>query len=386
MISQKEEVVFAMVAGEMSGDNLGADLIKALRQHYPRACFTGIGGPKMIAEGFKTLYPLEKLSVMGIVETFSHIGELIRIRRSLYKKFSTHKPTAFIGIDAPDFNLGLEAKLKKTAVTTFHYVSPSVWAWRQKRIFKIRDAVDHMLVLLPFEVDIYKQHNIPVTFIGHPLADEIPLKPDITSAKHALGYTANDIVIGLLPGSRAQEVKRLAPLFIESAKKMLHKKANLHFIIPAANKHRYQQIQEILASFPDISIKLIQDCSHQVMEAADVLLLASGTVTLEGMLYKKPMVVSYKLPWITWKIATYLVKSPWCALPNILAQKTIVPEILQDAATAEHLADETLKQLDHHLENSVEKIFYHWHNLLKKNASQCAAATIHNVIQQKRLA
>ncbi len=377
-----ETITFAMVVGEMSGDILGAELIKALRHYYPDAGFTGIGGPHMIAEGFKTLYPMERLSVMGIFEVFGRISELIKIRRSLYKKFSTEKPVAFIGIDAPDFNLGLEAKLKKAAVTTFHYVSPSVWAWREKRIFKIRDAVNHMLLILPFEQAIYKKHNIASTFTGHPLADKIPLKPNVTAAKCALGYAPDDIVVALLPGSREQEINRLAPLFLEAAKKMSLKKPGLHFIVPAANQHRYQQLQKVLVDFSDLRVKLTQGNSYEVMEAADVLLLASGTVALEGMLYKKPMVVSYKLPWITWKIANYLVKTPWCSLPNILAQKTIIPEILQDEATPQRLADETLKQLEH-LTEETKKIFYQLHLCLKKNAGLCAAEAIYNVIRQQ---
>lgn len=385
MISQESEVVFAMVAGEISGDILGADLIKALRQYYPNAYFTGIGGPRMIAENFKTLYSMEKLSVMGIVEVFGRLHELLGIRRSLCRKFSTNKPIAFIGIDSPDFNLGIESKLKKAGVTTFHYVSPSVWAWRQKRVFKIRNAVDHLLALLPFEANFYKKYNVPVTFTGHPLADKIPMKPDVDLAKRTLGYKVNDIVIGLLPGSRAQEVKRLAPVFLETARAMRIKKPDLHFIIPAANEYRYQQIQTILTDFSDIEVKLIQGNSHQVMAASDALLLASGTAAFEGMLYKKPMVVSYKLPWITWKIANYLVNSPWCSLPNILSQKTLVPEILQDEATPERLADEVLNQLAcYHTENSVIETFYQWHARLKKDASSCAATAIHKVIQQKR--
>lgn len=381
-MDNKTDKTFAIVAGEASGDILGAGLIRALRSRYPNASFVGIGGPKMLAEDFETLFPIERLSVMGLVEVLGRIRELIHIRKSLYQRFSSEKPTAFIGIDAPDFNIGLELKLRKSGVTTLHYVSPSVWAWRQKRIFKIRKAVDHMLAFLPFETAFYEKHNVPVTFTGHPLADEIPLDIDAVYAKKALGYLPSDTLIGLLPGSRGQEVKRLAPLFLEAAVQMKAKQKTLKFIIPCANEHRHQQITQLLSNYPTLDVQLTMGNSHEVMAAADALLLASGTAALEGMLNKKPMVVSYKLSWLTWQIAKRIVKTPWCSLPNILANKALIPEILQDEATPERLADETLQVLQQG--DSLKKTFYEWHINLKCHASERAAEAIDQLITQNK--
>ncbi len=376
--------VFAIVCGEASGDILGAGLIRELRKHYPEATFTGIGGSEMLAEGFKSLFPMERLSVMGLVEVLSRIRELFKIRNKLLKLFTTHKPLAFIGIDAPDFNLGLELKLRQHGITTIHYVSPSVWAWRQKRIFKIRKAVDHMLAFLPFEVDFYKKHNVPVTYTGHPLADTIPLDIDTEKAKNRLNYNTADTVIGLLPGSRVQEVKQLAPLFLKTITLMVAKKPNLKFIIPCVNEGLLHQIQSILQTFKEINVRLTIGNSHQVMAASDALLLASGTAALEGMLYKKPMIVSYKLSKLTWIIAKRLVKSPWCSLPNILAKKTLIPEILQENATPERLSAEMLKLLENSEKNDqLKKTFLHFHQLLKQNADVRAASAVINLIKHK---
>ena len=378
MDNKKAEKTFAIVAGEVSGDILGAGLIRSLKSRYPDASFIGIGGPKMLAEGFKTLFPMERLSVMGLVEVLGRIRELIHIRKSLYQRFSTDRPTAFIGIDAPDFNIGLELKLKKSGVTTLHYVSPSVWAWRQKRIFKIRKAVDHMLAFFPFETAFYEKHNVPVTFTGHPLADEIPLDIDVNCAKKALGYAPSETLIGLLPGSREQEVNRLAPLFLQAATQMRSVQPMVKFIIPCANEHRYQQIQQLLPLYPSLDVKLTTGNSHEVMAAADALLLASGTAALEGMLNKKPMVVSYKLSSLTWHIAKRVVKTPWCSLPNILANKELIPEILQNEATPERLAKEVLNTLNQH--SIFKETFYDWHRKLKRDASERAAEAIEKLI------
>ena len=363
---QAEPITFAIVAGEASGDMLGAGLMRVLKLHYPDAVFTGIGGAHMIAEGFKTLFPMERLSVMGAVEVLGSLREILGIRQSIYREFSTKKPTVFIGIDSPEFNIGLELKLKKVGVLTVHYVSPSLWAWRQKRIFKIKKAIDHMLTFLPFEKDFYEKHDVPVTFTGHPLADVIPLETNTDNMKISLGCSPQDTVIGLLPGSRNQEVKRLAPLFIQAAEIMVKRKPGIKFMIPCTTDDLYCQIKNYLKEYPSLDITLFKGNSHEIMSASDILLLASGTAALEAMLYKKPMVVSYKLSWLSWQIAKILVKTPWCSLPNILENKSLIPEILQDDATPERLAEEVLSQLENG-ENiaMLKETFKQWHIKLR---------------------
>jgi len=382
MQAHNASITFAIVAGEASGDLLGAELIKSLKQYYPNAVFTGIGGPKMINEGFKSLFPMERLSVMGIIEVLSRIFELVRIRKSLFQEFTTNRPIAFIGIDAPDFNIGLELKLKQQGITTIHYVSPSIWAWRQSRIFKIKKAVDHMLAFLPFEETFYNQHGVSSTFTGHPLADKIPLDNDTSSSKKKLGYSANTVLIGLLPGSRAQEVKRLAPLFIQTARLIKNTHPEFKFIIPCVNELRLKELTPLLIKYSMQDIQLTLGNSHEVMAASDALLLASGTATLEGLLHKKPMVVSYKLSWFTWKIAKFLVKSPWCSLPNILANQTLVPEILQNDATPKRLAEEILNLLHNSEEQrKLKTIFHEQHQILKREANKRAAAAVVKTIK-----
>ncbi|WP_461537977.1 lipid-A-disaccharide synthase [Spongorhabdus nitratireducens] len=382
----KRPLVIGIVAGEASGDILGAGLIAAIRKQYPDASFTGIGGPLMIEQGFQSLVPMERLSVMGLVEVLGRIKELFGIRRRLVEHFAENRPDVFVGIDAPDFNLGLELRLKQQGIRTVHYVSPSVWAWRQGRVKKIRRACDHLLALLPFEIDFYKEHQVPVTFVGHPLADSLPLEDETAAARQKLELATEETIVGILPGSRGGEVKRLAPLFLETASQLVQHNPELRFLMPAANEQRYAQLAEMLKQYPDLPVKLLKGQSHDVMAASDTLLLASGTVALEAMLLKKPMVISYRLARLTYLIAKRLVKTKWYSLPNLLARKTLIPEIIQDDATPERLAE----AIEHSLQNREERAelkerFLELHKLLKCNASQVAAETVLNLVDQTPL-
>lgn len=369
---------FALVAGEASGDILGAGLVRELKTRYPDARFIGIGGPKMLAEGFETLFSMERLSVMGLVEVLGRIRELLHIRKSVRKKLLAEPPAVFIGIDAPDFNLPLERQLRDAGIRTVHYVSPTVWAWRRKRIFKIRKAVDHMLCLLPFETAIYQEYGVPATFIGHPLANQIPLEPDTAGARQTLGIGTAEKIVGLLPGSRSGEIKYLAPLFLDTAAEMLKARPELRFLVPCANGNRRQQIEALLAQRSDnLPVTLQDGCSHEVMTAADALLMASGTAALEGLLHKKPMVISYRVNRLTYALVKRLAKVEYVSLPNLLAGARIIPELLQDDATVEALTAATLAALDDSKENSRLLAKYDdIHRQLRQDADAKAAKVV----------
>ena len=285
----------ALVAGEASGDILGAALIREIRQHFPDARCYGIGGPLMQAEGFDSLYPMERLSVMGLVEVLERIRELLTIRKQLRLRLLADRPDVFVGIDAPDFNLALERSLKANGIATVHYVSPQVWAWREGRLKKIRHSVDHMLALLPFEADYYRDHGVPVTFVGHPLADQIALQPDQQAAQAQLGVTGSGPVIGLLPGSRKAEVGRLGELFLDTARLLRKDFPDARFLIPCANERRKKQLLPVLGNYPDLDVTVFDGQAQAVMAASDAILIASGTAVLEAALHKKPLVVSYKM-------------------------------------------------------------------------------------------
>ncbi len=373
-----------IIVGEASGDQLGAGLIAALQSVHPDAIFEGVGGTKMQALGCTSLYPMETLSVMGLVEPLKRLPELLRMRRGLVEHFIAQPPDVFIGIDAPDFNLGIELRLKKAGIPTVHYVSPSVWAWRQGRIKKIARAVDHMLTLLPFEAEFYQRHNVPVTFVGHPLADELPLVPDISAARAQLNLPSDGPVIALLPGSRQSEVGLLGQLFLDAARLCLQARPELTFVLPAANPARRQQIDAMLADAGDLPISVLDGQSHLAMEAADVVLLASGTTALEAMLLKKPMVVSYKAGWLTHAIISRMLKVPYVSLPNLLADRELVPEVLQDEATAETLATLLLERLgDSDLAIKLRSDFTELHQQIQCNGNQKAAEAVLSVIAKR---
>jgi len=378
-----ERIHIGIVVGEASGDILGAALMAELRKIYPNAEFSGIGGPRMLALGFHSYFPQDRLAVMGLIEPLKRLPELLRIRKFLREHFIANRPAVFIGIDSPDFTIALEGSLKEHGIKTVHYVSPSVWAWRQKRIFKIAKSVDLMLTLLPFEADFYKKHNVPVEFVGHHLADEIPLEVDKYQARRELGIPEHARVVALLPGSRATEVERMGSLFMHAAVFCLEQDPELLFYIPAANSDRYRQLHLQLNDYVDFPLQLFNGNSHRVMAAADVLLLASGTVALEALLLKKPMVVAYKMAPLTFKILSWLVKTPFVSLPNLLANKLLVPELLQNDATPEKLSAAVMYYFENPEEaQALSHTFADMHLMLKRDASALAAAAIAKLINQ----
>ncbi|MCW8885418.1 MAG: lipid-A-disaccharide synthase [Motiliproteus sp.] len=376
----------ALVAGEASGDILGAGLIKALKQRCPDLQFEGIGGPLMLEQGMTSFFPMERLSVMGLVEVLGRFRELLGIRNQLRDRWLDNPPDILIGIDAPDFNLPLERRLRESGVTTCHYVSPSVWAWREGRVKKIARSVDLMLCLLPFEKAFYDRHDVDARFIGHTLADDIAMQPDTNAARVELELDAEARWVAMLPGSRGGEVERLAPVFLDTARWLLEREPDLRFVVPAANQERYQQLEAMVAD-SGLSIRLIHGKSRQVMQAADAVLMASGTASLEGMLLKKPMVVAYKLAPLTHAIASRMLKIRYMSLPNLLADAPLVPEFLQDQVTPEAVGQALLNQLtdQQHHDQTVQR-FTELHQQLRLNASEKAASAILELIDSAKSA
>jgi lipid-A-disaccharide synthase len=366
----------ALVAGEASGDILGSGLMRAVKARHPDAEFIGVGGPLMEAQGMTSYFPMERLSVMGLVEVLGRLKELLARRKLLIQTLINEKPDVFIGIDAPDFTLNIELKLRQAGIKTVHYVSPSVWAWRQKRVLKIREGCDLMLTLLPFEARFYEEQGVPVRFVGHPLADTIPLQADQLAARAELGL-GDGPVVALMPGSRGGEVGRLGALFFDAAERLLAARPDIRFVLPCASPQRREQIEQLLQE-RDLPLTLLDGRSHVALAACNAVLIASGTATLEALLYKRPMVVAYRLAPLTYWILKRMVKSPYVSLPNLLAQRLLVPELLQDAATAEALA-QTLLPL---LENGDAQTagFDAIHRTLRRDASNQAAEAVLNLI------
>jgi len=377
----KRRLRIGIVAGEASGDILGANLIKALKSKYSEIEFVGIGGPKMMEQGCISMVPMEKLSVMGIVEVLKQIRPLLDIRRRLIKHFIQSPPDIFIGIDSPDFCIPVERQLKKAGIKTVHYVSPSVWAWRQKRVFKIKKSVDHVLCLLPFEKAFYDRFDVPATFVGHTLADEIPLEPDAKAARRELDISIDQKVVAIMPGSRKSEIQRMAPIFFEAAEIMQKSKPDLDFIIPAVNESCDSLIRLLLKNYPGIKARVVLGQSHQVMLASDAILLASGTAALEAMLLKKPMVVSYRLATVSWWLIRRLIKVKWASLPNLLANKEIVPEFLQHDAVPEQLAASIIQCLNTEQQLETKQLFLELHQQLKQSADERAATVVLDLIK-----
>lgn len=368
-----ELLTVALVAGEASGDILGSGLMQALKARHPNVHFIGIGGPLMSAQGLNSYFPMERLAVMGLVEVLGRLPELLSRRKRLIKTLIAEKPDVFIGIDAPDFNLNVELKLRQAGIKTVHYVSPSVWAWRQKRVLKIRDACDLMLTLFPFEARFYEEHQVPVRFVGHPLADTIPLEADRAEARHALSLPHDQPVVALLPGSRGGEVARLGELFLDAAESLRAMRPGIEFVLPCASAERREQLEHMLVS-RDLSLTLLDGRSHEALAACDAVLIASGTATLEALLYKRPMVVAYKVAPMTYRILKRLVTSAYISLPNLLAQRLLVPEMIQDAATPEALA-EALSPLIDGGQIQTEG-FDVIHRSLRRSASEQAADAV----------
>jgi len=379
----------AIVAGELSGDLLGAGLIRALKKYYPQAQFEGIGGKNMLQTGFTSHYPLETLSVMGLVEIIKHYRKIKHCRDNLRNYWLENPPDVFIGIDAPDFNLGLETVLKIAGIPTIHYVSPSVWAWRQYRLPKIARACDLVLTLFPFEAVYYQQHHIPVKFVGHPLADTIPLNnTDPQQARQQLGLLEKTEKttkwIALLPGSRYQEIEKLGEIFLQTANWLYQRNSHLHFVVPLVNNSRINKLfsSQVNAIAPKLPLTIVTEQAQQVMNAADVILVASGTATLEAMLLKRPMVVAYRLAPLTYWLAKWLVHTTYFALPNLLAQKPLVPEFLQHEVTCDKLGHSILLYLeDVQTINQLKIEFMVLHHQLRQSADQQAAKAVFSLLE-----
>jgi lipid-A-disaccharide synthase len=371
----------AIIAGEASGDLLAARLMLALRARCPDCQFEGIAGTEMQAAGCQSLFPLEKLSVMGLVEVLVHLPELLSIRKQLLERWRDNPPDLFIGVDAPDFNLPLAAKLHALGIPTVHYVSPSVWAWRAKRVRNMRGNIDLMLTLFPFEVDFYREHGITAAFVGHPLADEVVFNASKESARQALSLPQHTRLLAILPGSRSGEVRRLAPDFLQAAWQLQQKYPDLQLVTPAATPRLRQALEAIRQQVtPDLRLTVLDGQSRTLMQAADYILLASGTAVLEGMLAGRLMVAAYRVaPLTAWLIRTFkLLKVPFVTLPNNLAGESLVPELLQEHVTPAQLvaALDSLFTLAPEREQYILQRFQALHAQLRKNASDSAANAI----------
>jgi len=367
-----------IIAGEPSGDNLGAGLMRSILQKCPNCEFEGIGGPAMIALGFKSLYPMERLSVMGFIEPLGRLPELLSMKRQLLRHFTETPPNAFIGIDSPGFNIRIEKSLRLKNIRTIHYVSPSVWAYAEKRIKNIKKAVDLMLVLFPFEMQIYHDNDIDVRFVGHPLADSIGLEDNRIAARNKLRINENATVIALMPGSRNSEIKRLGTVFVSTAKALRQLHPEFIFILPCVNSEGKLQVQSLLKNENCESlINLVEGDAQTAISASNLVLLASGTATLEAMLLKRLMVVCYRLAPLTWALISRMLKIPHVALPNLLAGKLLVPEFLQDSVTERNLVGEIERLLND--EKGRQEIVLQFENIHKQisgNANERAADAV----------
>ena len=373
-MTSRDEHTYVLVAGELSGDVLGAGLIRALARRDPAARFAGVGGPAMQAAGLEAWYDLDVLSIMGLVEVLKHLPRLLHLRRELIQRTLAAKAVTFIGIDAPDFNLGLELRLRRAGIKTVHYVSPSVWAWRQGRVKGISRSVDTMLTLFPFEAAFYREHAVPVRFVGHPMADQIPYQWSKRDAESALTLEHGRRV-ALLPGSRVSEIDRLAPLYLDTAR-LLHKThPDLDFVIPAATPRLAGWLRALVGGYTDLDVRITDGRAREAVAASDAVLVASGTATLETMLVGRPMVMAHRMAPLTAWLARRLVRTPYFALPNLLERDMLVPEYLQEAATPDALAGALSRLLDADHTALLQR-FEHWHRALARNADEEAAAAV----------
>jgi lipid-A-disaccharide synthase len=374
-----------IVAGEPSGDLLGAMLVDALRRLVPEIALSGIGGPRMQAAGVVSLHPMSKLAVRGYVEVARHYFEIVSIRRKLRRRFEADPPDLFIGVDAPDFNLDLELALRSRGVTTVHFVSPSVWAWRYERMRKIRKAVSHMLALFPFEAPIYEREGVPVTYVGHPLADVLAHNPEHTALREQLRVPVAGPVVALLPGSRMSELEHMAELFLRTAVLIADKLQGATFLLPAVTRQARELLEQTCQrlSLDALRVQILFGHAHAAIGAADIVLVASGTATLETALIGRPMVITYRMPKLSWRIMNRKRRLPYAGLPNILAGEYIVPELLQDAATPENLAQALLNlYADNEVQDRLRTRFSTIHSQLRHDAANTAAKTIHGLLQR----
>lgn len=377
-------VRIGIVANEASGDILGAALAREIRKRVPEVRFVGVAGPRMQEEGCETLFAMERLSVMGLMEVLGQLRELLGLRRELVRYFVENPPDVFIGVDAPDFNLGLERRLRGAGIRTVHMVSPTVWAWRPGRVKSIRRSVDLMLSVFPFEETFLREHGVPARYVGHPLADEIPVEIDRVGARHALGLPQSGSLVALLPGSRMGEVERLAGPFIETAARCLAARPDLRFVVPLVNARLREHFSQVLAQIaPDLPISLVDGRSREVLAAADVVLTASGTATLETLLSERPMVVAYRVHPISYHLVKQLglVKVPYIAMANLLAEKELAPEFIQDRCRADLLAPAVLAFLDDaERVAEIQAEYRRIHLWLRKDAAASAAQAVLELI------
>jgi lipid-A-disaccharide synthase len=371
-----------MVAGETSGDMLAAQLLTGLKARWPDLEASGIGGSEMIRSGFQALWSSDQLAVRGYVEVLRQYREIVGIRKKLKSQLLDSRPDFFVGIDAPDFNLDLEFDLKHSGIKTIHFVCPSIWAWRAKRIEQLRSSVDHVLCIFPFEVDLLDKQGVPATYVGHPLASLIPLVPDRLNARKALGLESADKVLAILPGSRLSEIKYLAKRFCQTAYLLHQIDPTMKFILPALPSVRDKILSAVSDAGMTDCIQVVSGQSHLVLAACDVALVASGTATLEAALYKRPMVVAYNMNWLTWQIMRRQKLQPWVALPNILCQDFVVPELLQDEATPQGLFKAVMHWFEHPKQiSTVETKFTSLHSLLLRDTAKLATDAIEKVLE-----
>ena len=377
----------AMVAGETSGDLLAGLLLDGLKARWPALAAFGIGGPSMCSRGFEAWWPSDKLAVRGYVEVLRHYREIVDIREQLKMRLLQTRPDVFIGIDAPDFNLDLEAALKRDGVKTVHFVSPSVWAWRAERIEKIRRSVDHVLCIFPFEPALLAAHGIAATYVGHPLASVIPMQPDRQAARRQLGLEAGDTVVAILPGSRTSEIHYLSDRFFNAAAMIGRVQPAIKFIAPAIPALREAMLQAAARAGFGTNLAILAGQSHTALAACDVALVASGTATLEAALFKRPMVIGYNMNWLSWQIMRRKKLQPWVGLPNILCREFVVPELLQDDATPEALAAAVLQWIDARIGNpekirALENRFTALHAELQRDTATLSIDAIEHLLER----
>ena len=374
----------AMVAGETSGDLLAGLLLDGLKTRWPALQAFGVGGPQMLRAGFEAWWPSDKLAVRGYIEVLRHYREIVAIREQLKNRLLASPPAVFIGVDAPDFNLDLEAALKAKGIKIVHFVSPSIWAWRADRVEKIRRSVDHVLCIFPFEVALLAQHGIDATYVGHPLASVIPMQPDRAAARAKLGLNTDDTVIAILPGSRKSEIQYLAKRFFQAVALINQTRPAIKFIVPAIPALK-TMIEGIAAQTGAKSMQILEGQSHTALAACDVTLIASGTATLEAALFKRPMVIAYNMHWLSWRIMQRKKLQPWVGLPNILCQEFVVPELLQHFATPQALCDAVLQWVDTKASQpakitALEQRFSRLHAELQRNTAQLATHAIEKIL------
>jgi lipid-A-disaccharide synthase len=386
-VASSAELTIALVAGEPSGDLLAARMLSGLRVLRPQVRLHGIGGERMAEHGFTSDYPMEKLAVRGLFEVLRHYREIKGIQDALCSRLLAERPAAFVGVDAPDFNLGLETRLKQAGIPTVHFISPSIWAWRGARIKKIARAVSQMLVVFPFEEAIYRSAGIPATYVGHPLAEVIPMQPDVAAARAALGLDGSAQVVAILPGSRMSELKYNSVAFVAAARLLAAREPGMRFIAPMAGQTQRSYFESLLAQagLSDVPLQILDGQSHVAMAAADAVLVASGTATLEVALFKKPMVIAYKMMAASWQLMRHMGYQPWVGLPNILAREFLVPELLQHAATPDAIADALWRQLEDEAgRKRLTRRFTEMHQSLLRDTARLSAQAVLDMIATRQ--